>query len=166
MANKHRHRHGQMQLREYGIASATVVERTDMLWIDTTDNEVKPASDLPWGGGPLSLAQTDFANLFVGIAYEESASGDTDDIGVDVSADSVYEFDVTSATYNSGDVLGPSDNASANTAFDDQSLEGCSTTARAVARAFETKASAVTLLRVTFASVHNPSANNVNAVVG
>lgn len=165
MANKHRHRQGQMELREYGVASATVIERTDMCWIDTTDNEVKNAATFPWGGGTLSLAQTDFANLFVGIAYEESKSGDTDDIGIDVSADSVYEFDVTSATYNSGDVLGPSDNDVAVT-FDDQSLEACSTTARAIARAFETKASAVTSLRVKFASVHNVSANNVNAVVG
>ena len=163
MADKYRFRSGQMQLRQYQVASATVIERSDMLYIDTTANEVKNAAAFPWGGGTLSLEQTDFANLFVGIAYEASASGDTDDISVDVSADAVYEFDVASATYEVGDLLGPDENSGA---FHDQQLEKSSTTVRSIARSFEHKASSVTSLRVTFASVHNLSGNNVNAVVG
>lgn len=165
MADRYRLRKGQVQLRTYGVALATVIERSDMLWIDTTDNEVKNAAAKDFNND-LSTTQTEFADLFVGIAYEASTSAQSADIGVDTSADSVYEFDVTSSTYEVGDVLGPSDNDSALVALDDQSLEGSSTTARAVARAFDKADSAVTSLNVTFASIHNVSANNANSVVG
>lgn len=166
MADKYRFRSGQMQLRTYGVASATVIERSDMLWIDSTNNEVKNAAAKDFNND-LDTTQQEFADLFVGIAYEASASGDTDDISVDVSADSVYEFDVTSSTYNMGDDLGAADGDSPSTALDDQRLEAPATSnTGAVARAAEKAESAVTLLRVQFASIHNVSGNNANAGVG
>jgi len=164
MANKHRFRKGQMELVKLAVESATVIEIGDMLYMESTGGEVKPASSYG-AGGTFSALQQGFANVFCGIAYESSASGETDDISVDVSPDSVYEFDVASATYAYGDDLGP-DESSTPGVLMDQQLEATSNTANAVARAAEYASAATTLLHVKFASAFNPSANNTNAVVG
>lgn len=164
MANKHRFRHGQMELVDVPVESATVIEIGDMVYLEATGGEVKPASSFA-AGGSFSALQQGFANVFLGIAYQASASGETDNISVDVSPTSVYEFAVASATYTLGEDLGPDNSASAG-ALDDQQLEAVSATANAVARAAEYAASAVTSLHVKFASAFNPAANNVNAVVG
>lgn len=164
MANKYRYRKGQQKLAAYGVASATVIERSDMLFIDTTSNEVKPASAIGFTTN-IATTQAEFADNFVGIALEDSASGETDDITVDIGAESVYEFDCTSATYNVGDLLGPSDNDDAGNALDDQSLEAA-VAASSVARCFEKEEAAVTSVMAQFASLHNPSANHAGAEIG
>lgn len=162
MANSHSFRNGQRQLVKGRVDSGTVIEIGDMVWLDTDD--LKPASDFTWNTN-LATTQGDFAAKFVGISLEQSASGDTDDISVDVSADAVYEFTVASATYEVGDDLGPDANTTPSPdQLEDQVLEAVSSAAAGIARAREYKASASTKLMVSFNSAYFGA--NVNANLG
>ena len=154
-------RRGQRELWTCGVASATVIARGDMLEKSSSDEDVLNAAGFTWDTDEITT-QANFANTFIGIAYEASANGETDDISVDVSADSVYEFDVISGTYNPGESLGPD---SASSLLQDQVLTKAVSTS-AIARSVEEAATAVTRLEVKFASAWNPSANNLNSVVG
>ncbi len=160
MTNKLRFRSGQVELHKVRVDSGTVIEAGDLVWLDT--NDVKPASAFTWTTD-LATTQGNFAAVFLGVAHQSSAAGETDDISVDLSPFSVYEFDVDSATYEIGSLLGP-DNVS--TALTSQRLTTASTGAAAIARASEYKSVASTTLRVQFASAFHPASANVNANIG
>ncbi len=159
MSNQLRFRSGQVQLHKLRVDSGTVIEAGDLVFLDTDD--VKPASDFTWDTD-LATTQSEFAAVFLGVAQQQSADGDTDDVSVDLSPFSVYEFDVNSATYEVGDSLGPDENSSA---LMNQQLEAASA-GNAVARAAEYQASASSTLRVQFASAYHPGAANANATLG
>jgi hypothetical protein len=163
MAHTHRFREGQMKLVKMPVASATVIYRCDMLFLGSSAGEVFPVSMHNWDAS-LAATQGVLAGVFMGIAYEGSDSGDTDDISVDVSSVSVYEFDVASSTYEHGATLGPDENGSTNVLMDQQ-LEAATGTS-AIARACEKAAAAVTKLDVSFASAYITSSSNVNANIG
>lgn len=160
MSNKLRFRSGQVELHKVRVNSATVIEAGDLVWLDTDD--VKPASDFTWTTD-LATTQGNFAAVFLGVAHQSSAVGETADVSVDLSPLSVYEFDVDSATYEVGGLLGP-DNLSA--ALTSQRLTTVGSGALAIARAAEYKAAAATALRVQFASAFHPASANVNANIG
>ncbi len=160
MANRLRFRSGQVQLHKLRVDSATVIEAGDLLFLDTDD--VKPASDFTWDTD-LATTQAAFAASFVGVAHQQSASGDTDDVSVDLSPNSVYEFDVAAGTYEVGDALGPDELSSA---LMDQQLEAVGSDALGIARAAEYKAATATSLRVTFASAFHTGSANANAAIG
>lgn len=158
-------RHGQMNLQKVNVASATVITRGDLLFYAGSSDEVEPAANLAWNTD-LDTTQQDFANVFYGVAYEASASGDTDAISVDVSTMSVWEFDVSSDTYNTNDPLGVSQNG-ALPVLDNQVLEDPQTAnSGSIGRSYEQQTSAVTRLKVWLASVYNPGTANVNANLG
>jgi len=160
MANKVRYRSGQVHLISVRVDAGTVIEVGDLLFLDTDD--AKPASAFPWNTN-LATTQSDFAAQFLGVAHEQSKSGDTDLISVDIGADAVYEFDAASGTYEVGDTLGP-DKDTGNQLLDQQ-LEAAVGTS-SIARAVEVKVSAATSLRVTLASAYYTGSGNVNAQVG
>lgn len=160
MANNYSFRFGQQEVVKQRVDSGTVISIGDMLYLDT--NDVKPAASTTWDTN-LATTQAAFADVFIGIALEQSASGSTDDIDVDISPMSVYEFAVASATYEVGDLLGP-DKDTGN-AILSQTLEGA-VAASSVAMAYEYKSAASTLLKVKFASAFNPSSSNANASIG
>ncbi|MFW6125430.1 MAG: hypothetical protein ACOC46_04710 [Pirellulales bacterium] len=162
MANKVRFRSGRVHLAKVRVDSAAVIERSDLVYLDTDD--AKPASSFPWDTD-LPTTQSGFAALFLGVAHEQSANGDTDPISVDLSPDAVYEFDVASATYEVGDALGP-DQDGANTQLMDQQLEAVASGSLGIARAAEYHAAATTALRVTLASAYYTGSANVNAALG
>ena len=162
MANLYAFRSGQQKLVKYPVASATVIEKGDMLYLADSTGLVEPAGDLTWNSA-LAATQADFADAFVGIANAPSATGETDDIDVDISATSVYEMPCASATYIAGTPMGP-DKASGSALLDQQLEEAVA--ASSVARVVETTSGAVTKVRVTFASIHNVASNNVNSGVG
>jgi hypothetical protein len=110
MSNQLRLRSGQVQLHKLRVDSGTIIEAGDLVFLDTDD--VKPASDFAWDTD-LETTQASFAGVFLGVAHQQSADGDTDDVSIDLSPFSVYEFDVNSATYEAGDSLGPDENSSA-----------------------------------------------------
>lgn len=157
--NKLRFRSGQVHLRKVRVDADTVIEAGDLVWLDTDD--AKPASVFPWSTN-LATTQANYAAKFLGVAHQPSAAGETAPISVDVSPDSVYEFDVSAAAYELGQPLGPDENASA---LMNQQLEAA-VPAAAIARAAEFAPAATGTLRVTFASAFHTSSANTNAAVG
>ena len=163
MADKFRFRHGQQLVATYGVALLTVIERSDFVFIDTTNNEVLPASSLlPQSN--LAETQAEFVDLFVGVASESSTNAQSADIAVDISADSVYEFDAASAIYQVGDPVGCNESLLAGTLDDQNVITAVATSSHAVI--FRKQATAVTLVLLKFASIHNLSANTSAAVIG
>jgi hypothetical protein len=160
MPNRLRFRSGQVQLHKLRVDANTVIEAGDLVWLDGDD--VKPASDFPWTTD-LPTTQAAFAASFIGVAHQQSASGDTEDISVDVSPHSVYEFDADAATYEVGDLLGPDEISST---LANQKLEAVGSSGLAIARAAEYRANAAATLRVSFASAFHTASANVNAAVG
>lgn len=151
---------GQAQLRSYPVLSATVITKGDMLFLDS--GTVKPAASFTWDTN-IATTQAGFAAVFVGIAYTASASGETDPVQVDVSAESVWEFDMASATLVVGTPMGPA-KASGN-ALENQKVVAA-VAASSVFRASENYASATTRGKVTLASAYHTGSGNVNANVG
>ncbi len=162
MANSFSYRQGQRELVKLPVATATVIEIGDIVAWHSSDSEVHPASDEPWDTNEATT-QANFADHFMGIAVESSSSSQNDDITVDISALAVYEFTVISNTFDVGDSLGVD---SASNALQDQVLAAQTTATSAIARSFERKASASTLLKVKFASAFNTAANATPGTVG
>jgi len=157
--NKLRFRSGQVQLRKVRVEADTVIEAGDLVWLD--GDTIKPASDFPWDTN-LAATQSGFAAHFLGVAHQPSRQGETVPVSVDVSSDSVYEFDVNQTTYELGQSLGP-DNV--NQTLMNKQLEAADPGA-AVARAAEFTTVPVSTLRVTFASAFSTTSANVNAALG
>lgn len=116
MADQNRFQHAdRRRIRRFAVDSATVIEIGDMLWQDTDD--VKPASDYTWDTD-LKTTRTQFAEDFVGVAFDASASGETDDIAVYTRG--TFVFECAAATFEIGDGVGPA-KASGN-ALEDQKV--------------------------------------------
>ncbi|VAX40682.1 hypothetical protein MNBD_PLANCTO02-2920 [hydrothermal vent metagenome] len=160
MSNRLRFRSGQVQLQKVRVDSNTIIEAGDLVFLDADD--VKPASGFTWDTD-LATTQSSFAALFLGVAHQASASGETDDISVDVSPHSVYEFNVNSAVYELGDILACDELSSA---LMPQQLEAVGSTTLGIARATEYKSSGSSKLRVSFASAYHTGSANANATIG
>lgn len=160
MANSFNYRFGQTEMVKFAVDSATVIEIGDLLFLDTDD--VKPAADLTWNTN-LATTQADFADAFAGVAVEQSASGDTALIDVDISPMSVYEFAVASTTYEVGNILGP-DQSGGNALLSQQLEKAVAASSCAVAS--ERKTANSTRLKVKFASALNPASSNANISLG
>lgn len=155
-----RFRSGQMKLVPFQVASATVIEPGDMVFVYSTLDQVKAAGDFTWDTN-IATTQAGFVNVFAGIAYTGSASGETDDVLVDVSSNSIYEYPCASATFKTGAPVGPA-KQSGNLLEPQKVVEAVGTSS--CGRTVEPKSSAATSIRVSFASAY--SAHNTNAVVG
>jgi len=142
MANTYRYYSGDAKIKKVAVDSATVIEIGDAVWLDTDD--AKPASDLTYLSS-LALTQESFHDNFLGIALDQSRSGDTDPIRV--SSGGVWRMACASATFEVGDLVGMDDNALA-TALLNQQVIASSTAARSIGRVHRRQASAVTELLV------------------
>lgn len=160
MANRLRFRSGQVELHRLRVDSATVLEAGDLVYLD--EHDVKPASAFPFNTD-LATTRGAFAAVFLGVCHSPSAVGDVQDVSIDVSPLSVYEFDVDPATYEVGDRLAPDGDSDGLAA---QRLAAVGDAAQAIARAAEYRAAAASLLRVQFASAFHPASANVNAALG
>lgn len=157
--NKLRFRSGQVHLRKVRVDADTVIEAGDLVWLDTDD--AKPASAFPWTTN-LATTQGNFAAKFLGVAHQPSAAGETAAVSIDVSPDSVYEFDVAAGAYELGIPLGPDESSGS---LMNKQLE-TSTAVAAIARASEFSVGATSTLRVCFASAFHTASANVNASIG
>ncbi|MGD9853827.1 MAG: hypothetical protein AB7U20_02655 [Planctomycetaceae bacterium] len=160
MPNNFSFRSGQVVLQKFRVESSSIIEPGDMVFLDET--VARPASEMTWNTN-LATTQGDFAAMFLGIAHEQSGDGESTPISVDISATSLYEFNVTSSTYDNGNTLGPE---GASSELLDQQLAYVGSGAQAIARAAEYAESMVTRLRVTFASAYTTSSSNTNAAIG
>ena len=151
MANRLRLRSGQVQLVRVRVGESTVIEAGDLVYLD--GNAAKPAKDFAWGGS-LGATQSSFADVFLGVAHQPSADGESHDISVDVSPMSVYEMDVAAGAYEVGDDLGPDESSMA---LMNQQVELVTPGGRGIARAVEYRTSATTL-RVCLASAFSVAA--------
>lgn len=156
-----RFRRGQMNLIPFPVDSSSVIAAGDLVFVYSSTGQVKRAADITWNSD-TATTQADFVNVFAGVAYEKSDSGDTNDILVDVSSDSVYAYPCDSATFKAGAPIGPA-KASGN-ALESQKVVEAAAVTSACGRTVESKTSAVTEIRVSFASAYH--AHNTNAVVG
>ncbi len=160
MGNNLRFRSGQVQLHKFRVDSGTVIEAGDLVFLDGDD--IKPASSFAWNSD-LATTQADFAAKFAGVAHQSSSLGQTDDVSVDVSPMSIYEFDVNSTTYEVGDALSADELSSS---LMNQQLEAVGSDDLGIARASEYRASSSSRLRVSFASAFHSGSSNVNAELG
>lgn len=148
MANRVRFRSGQVELRKVRVDAASVIEAGDLVWLDTDD--AKPASAFDWTTN-LATTQANFKAVFLGVAHQPSAAGETEPISVDVSPLSIYEFDVASGAYEVGGLLGPDE---ASSTLMTQQLETVAAATSAIARSVEYRSSGSTKLRVQLLSAY------------
>src|SRR5690606_12988884 len=160
MANHLRFRSGPVQLIKASVEAASLIEPGDLVYLDV--GSARPASEFTWDTN-LATTQAAFADMFLGIAHEGSADGDTNPISIDISPHSDYEFDLDAGTYALGDLLGPDE---AGTSLMTQQLEAVAAAARAIARIVELTTGTVSKSRVTFASAFSTGSANVNAQIG
>jgi hypothetical protein len=160
MANVHAYRHGNQLFVRPAVDSATVIDRGDFIYLDTDDG--KPASSYTWSSSDAAT-QTAFANVFIGIADEASASGDTNPINVDISATSVYEFTCVATTWEIGATFAVDGNGS--DALLDQTLEKVGTVTQGIAKAVNRATASTAKVQVTFASAYHTGSSNSNAFV-
>lgn len=150
---------GPVLLTPIRVDSAQLVDAGDLVYLATDD--VRRVSQISWNSS-LAQTQADLAEVFAGIAWTSSGSGETEDVVVDISPMSIYEVKVASAAYEFGAPLGP-DKAAGNALLDD-TLEAA-VEASSIARCVEmSQGSSVTTLRVCFASQYFPF--NTNGALG
>lgn len=140
MADVQRHRSENANPRYYAVDSATVISVGDMCWLDT--NDAKPAYDFAWDTD-LATTQRAFAQKFVGMSQDRSQAGETDEVSV--AKNGVFEFDCASATFEVGDLVGPT---ATSTNLDNQKVVAVATEDLAIGRVYQREASAVTKVKV------------------
>ena len=104
MANVERFRRTPQQsemLIEVPVASATVVQKGDLVLL--FGGAVIQASDLGSIYNSELAARNEGARLFLGVAWDPSATGDTTAIRVDVSCQSIYAYPICSGETGSVD---------------------------------------------------------------
>jgi hypothetical protein len=95
-----RYRTGDVKPRMVSVASATVIEKGDLLYLDTT---AKPAADVTWDTN-IATTQEEFHDAFLGVAMAASADGETDPIPVATQGE--FEFDCAAAQFAAGALVG------------------------------------------------------------
>lgn len=160
MANAHNYRHGPQLFVRPAVDSGTVIELSDLVYLDTDD--VKPASSYTWSSSDAAT-QAAFANVFMGVACDASPSGDTNPINVDISATSVYEFTCVATTWELGNTFAVDGNGA--DALIDQTLEKSGTATACIARAVNRATASTAKVLVTFASAYHTGSANSNAFV-
>jgi hypothetical protein len=98
------------------VDSATVIEKGDLLWLDTDD--AKPVSSFTWDTN-LATTQGNLQPSFIGVAMSASKSGNTDDVVVATMG--VFEYPDSANAREIGDLIGPA--KAAGNALLNQSLD-------------------------------------------
>jgi hypothetical protein len=114
MANQMRWRYGDTSPVMLPVDSATVIEIGDLVYLDTDD--AKPASSIA-DTATLAGNQEALHDVFVGVAMQASASGETAPIRVATSG--VFELACASATFEVGALIGATED-DGGTALEDQ----------------------------------------------
>lgn len=142
MANLLRWRYGATNPVMAAVDSTTVIEIGDLVFLDTDD--AKPASSLS-DQGSEALNQEAFHDAFLGVAMQQSRSGDTDDIRV--ATGGVFEFVCPSGTFELGDLIGV-DEAASGTELEDQQVAAVAGENLAIGRCAKRVSSASTSVLV------------------
>jgi hypothetical protein len=136
---------GQPALVYAPIASADAVTYGDMVYLDATG--IHAFSNLA-DVGTKAQNQAAAALVFLGVAMKSHAANSGAAL-LPVAVDGEFEFDCTSATYEIGDLVGPSGTgAGAAVGLANQSVEAVATQTLATARVAKRVAVAATRVRV------------------
>lgn len=153
------HRYGPCRLQKYPVLSATVISKGDLLFLDS--GTVKPAASFTWDTN-IATTQAAFAAVFVGVAAEGSANGESAPVSVDTGSISVWEMDCASASFVSGGPVGPA-KASGN-ALENQKLV-TAVAASSIGRV-HVSGTSVTRVMASFAGAYSTDGANVNNALG
>lgn len=105
MANKERYRWGPQCIVSLAVESATVINKGDHVAVD--GNYAVQFSDMSDPGDAAANREA-AADHFWGVALTASANGETDPVQVDISNESVYDFELeAAATLSFGAQLEP-----------------------------------------------------------
>ena len=135
MSNKMRWRYGDTNPVVAAVDLMTEVEIGDLLFLNTDD--ARPAS-YQADQGSESDNQTLFAEKFLGVAMQQSRSGDAAPIRIATTG--VFEFDCEAGTFELGGLIGASENSAGNGLLD-QSVESVATPGLAIGRVAKREAS-------------------------
>lgn len=119
MGNVNRYRRGKRQLVQVPVDSATVIEKGDFIVL-SSGKATTPKLLHAQGSEKSSAAaaRDDIADKFVGIAETASAVGETKDVLVDVSIDSIYELhQATAEAISFGDLIAVKANSTASVSY-------------------------------------------------
>jgi hypothetical protein len=128
MSNTMRWRYGETNPVVLAVASATVIEIGDLIYV--ASGEAKPASAQA-DQSSEAANQEAFHDAFAGVALQQSRAGDTDPIRVATTG--VFEFACASDTFEVGELIGV-DEAASGTALEDQVVASVATPNLAVGR--------------------------------
>jgi len=138
MADTFRYRYGDMKPVRVAVASATVIEIGDLVYLSS--GAALPAAsqaDL----GTKAENQEGFHDSFLGVAVSRSRNGDADPITIATAG--VFEFDLASATLAIGSLVGAAGTGSAGAVgVANQTIESVATANLAIGRTQEAIASA------------------------
>jgi hypothetical protein len=83
-----------------------------LVYWDSGAGSIRPITDIA-AGGSLTATRQSLANIFLGVALSGHANlaATVTNFPVDISSDSLYEFDCTSETHELGELLTPTGNA-------------------------------------------------------
>ncbi|MGC4005051.1 MAG: hypothetical protein QM811_18835 [Pirellulales bacterium] len=140
MANTMRWRYGDVDPVLAPVASATVIEIGDVIYLAA--NLAKPANALA-DAGTKAGNQEALHDAFLGVALSRSRDGDTDPVRV--ATRGVFEFPCPAATYELGALLGVSENGP-GTALVNQQLEAVAAANLSIGRVTQRAASATVVL--------------------
>jgi hypothetical protein len=146
MSNLLRWRYGDTNPILVPVDSSSVIEIGDLVYLDTDD--AKPAS-LHADQGSEALNQEAFHDKFLGVAMQQSRSGDTDQIRVATAG--VFEFACPSGTFEIGGLVGV-DEASSGTALEDQQVDSVASENLAIGRCAKRVPTAATSVLVDIVS--------------
>ncbi len=107
MANVNRYRRGPRTLVQVPVESATEIDKGELVCI-SSGYGVLPSTltNEAAGHATAAAAKNAVANALIGVAETATASGETEDILVDVSLEAIYEFDqTTAADISFGDLI-------------------------------------------------------------
>ncbi len=164
--DKARWRYGDTNRVHAAVDSATVIEVGDLVYQNV--DHAKPASDMrhvitaPPGSdlpdtdlaedAPAAYLQELFADNFLGVAMQQSRSGDTDPI--QVATTGVFEFDCPASKFELGDLMGVGCGYAEAGKLDNQRVDEVSkkTPGLAIARVAKRVATAATSVQVAIRS--------------
>jgi len=92
---KNRYYSGPQTQIKLGVASATVINKGDMVYL--SDGKAAAYSSTYDASSAAAAIKEAAADVFCGVAQESSASGETDDILVDISNEAIYQMDLQAA---------------------------------------------------------------------
>lgn len=137
MSDVFRYRYGDMKPVKVAVASATVIEIGDLVYLSS--GAALPATSLA-DAGTKAQNQEAFHDAFIGVAMSRSRNGDDDPIIVATAG--VFEFASASASYALGNLVGPIGTGAGDAVgLANQSVESVATANLAIGRSVEVTAS-------------------------